>query len=149
MAIVKWEPFKELVTLQDRMNHFFSDPLRSYLDDDHGRPLQDWIPAVDVYEDPDAIKLHVELPGMEMKEIGVNVTDNTLQISGEKKLENDEKKEQYRRVERVYGRFVRSFTLPSTVDQEKVNATYNNGVLTILLPKREETKPRDIKIAVR
>jgi len=148
MAIVKWEPYHELTTVQDRLNHLFSDSFRSFFDEEQERPLQDWIPAVDIYEDPDMIKLHVELPGMEMKEIGVNLENNVLMISGEKKMENGDKKENYRRVERVSGRFSRSFSLPTTVDQGKVNAAYKNGVLTVDLPKKEEVKPKNIEIAV-
>lgn len=148
MAIVKWEPFKELATLQDRMNQIFTDSYKSTLDDE-GRLAQEWVPAVDIYEDQEMIKLHAELPGMEMKEIEVKIANNTLQIKGEKKLEHQEKKDQYYRVERVFGRFVRSFVLPNTVDQEKIKAKYENGVLTIILPKREETKPKNITVEVR
>lgn len=148
MAIVKWEPFRDLVTLQDRMNQLFSDSFRT-AEDEGGRPAQDWVPAVDVYEDPEVIQLHAELPGMEMKEIEVKVANNTLQIRGEKKLENEEKKENYYRVERVLGRFARSFVLPNTVDQEKIKAKYEKGILMITLPKREETKPKSIAVEVR
>ena len=148
MAIVKWEPLKDLATLQDRMNQIFTDSFRSTFDEE-GRLAQDWVPAVDIYEDPEMIQLHAELPGMEMKEIEVKVANNTLQIKGEKKLQNQEKKEHYNRVERVYGRFVRSFVLPNTVDQEKIKAKYENGVLAVTLPKREETKPKNITVEVR
>lgn len=148
MAIVKWEPLKDLATLQDRMNQIFTDSFRSTFDEE-GRLAQDWVPAVDIYEDPEMIQLHAELPGMEMKEIEVKVANNTLQIKGEKKLQNQEKKEHYNRVERVYGRFIRSFVLPNTVDQEKIRAKYENGVLAVTLPKREETKPKNITVEVR
>lgn len=148
MAIVKWEPFKELVTLQDRMNQLFSDSFKTSYDEEGGRLAQDWVPAVDIYEDAEMIQLHAELPGMEMKEIEVKVANNTLQITGEKKLQNQEKKEGYHRVERVFGRFVRSFTLPSTVSQDKIKAKYDKGVLTVTLPKREETKPKNISIEI-
>lgn len=148
MAIVKWEPLKDLATLQDRMNQIFTDSFKSTFDEE-GRLAQDWVPAVDIYEDPELIQLHAELPGMEMKEIEVKIANNTLQIRGEKKLQNQEKKDHYHRVERVYGRFVRSFALPNTVDQERIKAKYENGVLTVTLPKREETKPKNITIEVR
>lgn len=148
MAIVKWAPFKDLATLQDRVNQIFTDSFKSTLDDE-GRLTQEWVPAVDIYEDPEVIQLHAELPGMEMKEIEVKVVNNTLQIKGEKKLQNQEKKDHYRRVERVYGRFVRSFALPNTVDQEKIKAKYENGVLAVTLPKREETKPKNISVEIR
>lgn len=148
MAIVKWEPFKDLATLQDRVNQIFTDSFKSTLDDE-GRLTQEWVPAVDIYEDPEAIQLHAELPGMDMKEIEVKVANNTLQIKGEKKLQNQEKKDHYHRVERVYGRFIRSFALPNTVDQEKIRAKYENGVLAVTLPKREETKPKNITVEIR
>ncbi|MBI3804244.1 MAG: Hsp20/alpha crystallin family protein [Nitrospirae bacterium] len=147
MAIAKWEPLKDLVTLQDRMNQFLSDTLNTY-ETENGRTVQDWIPAVDIYEDADAIQLHAELPGMEMKEIEVKVANNLLEIKGEKKIEKEDKKEHYYRIERVFGRFARSFRLPGTVDQEKIKAKYEKGVLTLTLPKREETKPRSITVEV-
>lgn len=147
MAIVKWEPLRDFVTLQDRMNQFLSDTLN--IDEpENGRLVQDWVPAVDVYEDAEAIQLKAELPGMEMKEIEVKIENNALEIRGEKKIEQTEKKENYHRIERVFGRFSRSFRLPNTVAQDKIKAKYERGVLTITLPKREETKPRSITVQV-
>lgn len=147
MAIVKWEPLKDFVTFQDRMNQFLSDTLNHY-ETENGRLIQDWVPAVDIYEDAEAIQLKAELPGMEMKEIEVKVANNTLEIRGEKKIEQEEKKENYHRIERVFGRFARSFRLPNTVAQDKIKAKYDRGVLTIHLPKREETKPKNITVEV-
>ncbi|TAK07141.1 MAG: Hsp20/alpha crystallin family protein [Candidatus Manganitrophaceae bacterium] len=147
MAIVKWEPLRDFVALQDRMNQFLSDTFNN-VETENGRLVQDWVPAVDIFEDADAIQLYAELPGMEMKEIAVKVANNTLEIKGEKKIEKQEKKENYHRVERVYGRFARSFRLPATVDQEKIQAKYDRGILTLTLPKREETKPRNITVQV-
>ncbi len=147
MAIVKWEPLKDFVTLQDRMNQFLSDTLNNY-ETENGRLVQDWVPAVDVYEDAEAIQLKAELPGMEMKEIEVRIENNALEIRGEKKIEQTEKKENYHRIERVFGRFSRSFRLPNTVAQDKIKAKYDRGILTITLPKREETKPRSITVQV-
>lgn len=143
MAIVKWEPLKDFVTLQDRMNQFLSDTFNN-LDAENGRLVQDWVPAVDVYEDAEAIQLKAELPGMDMKEIDVKVENNTLEIRGEKKIEQ----ENYHRIERVFGRFTRSFRIPNTVAQDKIKARYDRGVLTITLPKREETKPKSITVQV-
>lgn len=147
MAIVKWEPLRDFVALQDRMNQFLSDTFNN-VETENGRLVQDWVPAVDIFEDADAIQLYAELPGMEMKEIAVKVANNTLEIKGEKKIEKQEKKENYHRVERVYGRFARSFRLPATVDQEKIQAKYDRGILILTLPKREETKPRNITVQV-
>jgi HSP20 family protein len=129
------------------MNQFLSDTVNTY-ETENGRPVQDWVPAVDIFEDADAIQLHAELPGMEMKEIEVKVANNTLEIKGEKKIEKQDKKENYHRVERVFGRFARSFRLPGTVNQEKIRAKYDRGILTITLPKREETKPKNITVEV-
>ena len=145
MAIVKWEPLKELVTLQDRMNQFLSE-MKIPFDDENGRLVQDWVPAVDIFEDAEAIQLRAELPGMEMKEMEVKVANNTLQIQGEKKLEREDRRENYSRIERVYGRFSRSFTLPTSVDQDEIKAQYEKGVLNITLPKREESKPKTIAV---
>ncbi len=147
MAIVKWGPLKDFVTFQDRMNQFLSDTLHNF-DAENGRLTQDWVPAVDIYEDAEAIHLKAELPGMEMKEIEVKVENNTLEIRGEKKIEQEEKKENHHRIERVFGRFSRSFRLPNTVAQDKIKAKYDRGLLTIILPKREETKPKNITVQV-
>lgn len=155
MPTVKWEPLREFVTLQDRMSRFLTDTLKS-VEVQNGRVAQDWIPAVDIYEDDEEIRIYAELPGMEMKEIEVNVVNQTLEVKGEKKIEAAKKpdgtlhvKENYRRIERVFGRFARSFVLPNTVDPEKIRATYEKGILMITLPKREETKPKTIAVEVR
>jgi HSP20 family protein len=103
---------------------------------------------VNIYEDEHTIRIDAELPGMEEKDIDVSLENNMLTISGERKLENEEKKENFHRIERSYGRFTRSFTLPPTVDSEHVNAEFNNGVLRVSLNKKEEAKPRQIKIGV-
>ncbi len=152
MTLVKWEPYNELITLRDRMGRIFSsvpsDVFRSFTDDSE-RPLADWIPAVDIFEDAETIVLKAELPELDMKDIDVKVEGETLRVSGERKLEKEEKKENYHRVERVYGSFSRSFTLPHTVDTEKIRATYDRGILRIMLPKKEETKPKKIAIDVK
>ncbi len=147
MAIIRWNPLAELMNMQDRMNNLFGD---AYLKPGLGeREVSDeWSPSVDIYEDADGVVLKVELPEIEMKDIDVKIEDNTIRIRGERKLEKDEKKDNYHRIERYYGSFSRSFSLPSTVDQEKVKATYDRGVLRITLPKKEDTKPKKIKVDV-
>jgi HSP20 family protein len=106
-------------------------------------------PAVDVYEDEHKVTLKIEVPGIDEKEIDVRVENNTLTVHGERKIEKEEKKEEnYRRVERQYGSFTRTFTLPTTVDSEKVSATYDKGVLKVNLPKKAEAKPKQIKVNV-
>jgi len=148
MPLVRWDPFKELERMQERMERLFGDYFwRTPLIE---RELRgEWLPPADIYEDQDSLVIKVDLPEMDMKDIDVKIEDNTLKIRGERKLEKEEKKENYHRIERYYGTFSRSFTLPSTVDQEKVTATYDRGVLRIVLPKKEETKPKQIKVEIK
>jgi len=108
-----------------------------------------WAPAVNSYEDKDAFLLSCDLPGMDQKDIKINLNNSTLTISGTRKLEHEEKRENYQRIECVFGTFSRSFTLPGTVDTEKIEANVDNGVLKIRLPKREESKPKQIPIKVK
>ena len=151
MSLVKWEPFRELATLRDRLDRLFSDPFFSPTLEEGTRTrlLAEWVPAVDVYEDENQWVISAELPGMDMKDIDVKIEDETLKISGERKLEHEDKRENYHRVERVYGSFYRAFTLPRTVDTEKVKAHYEKGILRVTLPKREEVKPRKVNIEIR
>ena len=147
MTLVKWEPYRELSTLRDRMDRLFgSDLFRMPGDGSTERTLADWSPAVDIYEDAESFVLKVEVPELDMKDIDIKIEGDTLRISGERRLEKEDEKDNYHRVERYYGSFTRSFTLPRTVNQEKVDATYDRGVLKITLPKREETKPKKIQI---
>jgi HSP20 family protein len=145
MAIVRWEPFRDLLSTQDRFNRLFNDTFSRFFDEgDLG--ARNWAPPVDVYETEHDVVLKAELPGVDPKEVEVRVEDGTLYLKGERKLENEVKQDNYHRIERAYGSFVRSFPLPSSVDAEKANAQYKNGVLTLTLPKREEAKPKTIKI---
>jgi HSP20 family protein len=147
MSVVKWEPFRDLMALQDRMGRLFGDSIFRPVVDERSL-LGDWMPAVDIYEDAESITIQAELPGMEMKDIDVKVEDNRLTLSGERKLEQEEKRDNYHRIERVYGSFYRNFALPTTVEAEKIRAAYERGILKVTLPKREETKPKKIKIDV-
>ena len=150
MLLVKREPFRSLITVQDRMNRLFSDVfVRPSLLETEGAGVRDWVPAVDIFEDADNIVIKTELPGMDMKDIDVKMEDHTLTIQGERKLDQEEKRENYHRVERVYGTFHRIFALPSSLDAEKIHASYDRGVLTVTLPKKEETRPKKITIEVR
>ena len=146
-VLTRWEPFREFSTLQDRMNRLFRE---SYNDAgrDESLTTSSFAPAVDVYEDEHQVTLKIEVPGIEEKDIDVRVENNTLTVHGERKIEKDEKEENYRRVERQYGSFMRTFTLPQTVDTEKVSATYEKGVLKITLPKKAEAKPKQIKVNI-
>jgi HSP20 family protein len=148
MAIVRWsDPFREFAQLQDRINRAFSD---AYGRSDEGLMTSGtWVPPVDIYQNGDhEVVLKAELPDMTREDIDITVDNGTLTIRGEKKLSNEVKEEQFRRIERRYGSFSRSFSLPQTVDTGKVAADYKNGVLTVRLPLREEAKPRQIKVDV-
>jgi len=146
MAIVKVDPFRELTAMHDRMARLFGD---AYLRDEDTGFRGSWTPAVDIFEtESHDLVLKAELPGMTREDIEVVVENSTLVLKGSKTFESGVKEENYRRVERAYGTFHRSFTLPNTVDASKVSADYKNGVLTVKLPFREEAKPRTINVEV-
>lgn len=148
MAIVRFDPFRDLASMQDRINRIFGEAyLRNNDDDVTNRG--DWRPVVDIYEnDKHEIVLRAELPGLKREDIDIRVENNTLTLRGERKHDAEVKQESYHRVERSYGSFSRSFSLPATVNTEKVSATFTDGVLTITLPLREEAKPRQIQVQV-
>ncbi|HSL99280.1 MAG TPA: Hsp20/alpha crystallin family protein [Candidatus Limnocylindria bacterium] len=148
MTLIRWtDPFRDITTLQDRMNQLFGN----FPDRGHGREeglgKGVWMPAVDIYETKDAICVRAELPGVDKDAIGVEVKDGVLVLRGERKFEKEVKEENYHRIERSYGIFHRSFTLPSSVDGEKVTARMKDGVLQVDLPKKEQAKPKQIKIS--
>ena len=147
-VLSRFEPFRELSTLQDRMNRLFRSSIQEE-GQDESLTTSTFAPAVDVYEDEHQVTLKIEVPGIDEKDIDVRIENNTLTVHGERKIEKEEKEENYRRVERQYGSFTRTFTLPLTVDSEKVSATYDKGVLKIALPKKAEAKPKQIKVNVR
>ena len=150
-VLTRFEPFREFSTLQDRVNRLFRDSYRGVNQDaghDDSLATSSFSPAVDVYEDEHKVTLKIEVPGIDEKDIDVRVENNTLTVRGERKIEKEEKEENYRRVERQYGSFTRTFTLPTTVDSENVSATYDKGVLKIALPKKAEAKPKQIKVNV-
>jgi HSP20 family protein len=145
-VLTRFEPFRELTTLQDRMNRLFRD---TYGDGrDEALTTSNFAPPVDVYEDEHNITLKIEVPGIEEKDIDVRIENNTLTVHGERKFEKEEKEENFRRVERQYGSFTRSFTLPNTIDADKVQATYDKGILKVQLAKKAEAKPKQIKVNV-
>jgi HSP20 family protein len=146
-VLTRWEPFREFATLQDRINRVFRDSY-SGAGQDEALTTSSFAPAVDVYEDEHKVALKIEVPGIDEKDIDVRVENNTLTVHGERKIEKEEKEENYRRVERQYGSFTRTFTLPTTVDTDTVSATYDKGVLKINLPKKAEAKPKQIKVNV-
>jgi HSP20 family protein len=143
MALVRWDPARELAGMEiDRLNQMFSE----FVGETFARG---WVPAVDIYEtDAHEVVIKAELPDMKKEDIGVTFENSVLTLSGERKLDETTKREQYQRVERYVGRFSRSFTLPPTVDAGKIAATYKDGVLTIRLPRREEARPKQIDVSV-
>jgi len=150
MAIVRWEPFRDLVAVQDRLNRIFDDTFRGNprgSDEDWALGGQ-WAPSVDIFEHEGSLVLRAELPGIEPKDVDVHVENNVLTLRGERKFESEVKREKYHRVERAYGTFSRSFTLPNVVDTEKIKADYKDGVLQVTLPQREEAKPKQIQVSV-
>jgi HSP20 family protein len=150
MAIVRWEPFRDLQAVQDRLNRVFDDAFRGAPrgNDDEWALGGSWAPSVDIFEHEGNLVLKAELPGVDPKDVDVRVENNVLTLRGERKFASEVKREQYHRVERAYGTFSRSFTLPNVVDTEKIKAEYKDGVLRMSLPKKEEAKPKHISINV-
>ncbi|MHA1568027.1 MAG: Hsp20/alpha crystallin family protein [Alphaproteobacteria bacterium] len=136
---------RDNITDADRWNRFFSDPWYRGAEEEMSGC---WCPSVDIYEDGSNVVLTVELPGMEKKDVSIQVENNVLTISGERKFIEEEKRANYNRIERCYGDFTRSFTLGQTVDQGGIGAAMDKGILTITLPKKEESKPKQIEVKV-
>lgn len=147
MGIVKYNPLRELRSMQEQMNRL----LDLAWNRDTGEEFREgcWQPPVDIYEDGDAIVIMAELPGVDQQEIEVKIEDNTLSLRGERKHDASLKKENYHRVERYYGTFHRSFALPHSVDQERIKAVCDRGILTITLPKKEEIKPKQVSVEIK
>lgn len=146
MTLTQWSPIQNVAQLQERINRMFSETYNG--GDEEGLMNRGvWTPPVDIYQNgKNELVLKAELPDMTRDDIQITVNDNTLTIKGEKKLVDEVKDEQFQRIERRYGTFIRSFALPPTVDASKVSAEYKNGVLTLRLPLREEAKPKQIEI---
>ena len=142
MAMVRWEPTRELASMEiDRLNRMFSN----FYNEQFGR--SGWVPAVDIYETENhEIVLKAELPDMKREEIGITFENQVLTIRGERKFDETVSRESYQRIERSYGSFSRSFTIPSTIDAAAISASYKDGVLTVKLPQREEAKPKQIEV---
>ena len=146
MSITRYDPFRDLRTLQDEVNRLFSSNLtRGFGDDAITRGS--WMPSVDIYENKDNIVLEAELPGMNREDFELTIENNVLTLRGERRFEKRDEGDNYHRVERAYGQFTRSFTLPQTVTAENATAEYKNGVLRVVLLKREEVKARRIEVA--
>jgi HSP20 family protein len=142
-TIARWEPFRGVSTLQDEVNRLFKTFDRS-----EESSLSAWAPAVDIYETEQELVVKADIPAVDPKDLDIRVENNILTIRGERKFEKKVNEENYLRVERSYGSFARSFTLANTVNSEAIKADYQSGVLTLTIPKREEAKPRQIKVNV-
>ena len=143
MAIMtRWEPFRDLARLQDEMNRMFDD--RAY----RSSESVGWTPPCDIFEDDDGLSLRFDLAGVDPKEVDIQFENGVLTLKGERKLEREDRRDNYHRIELAYGTFTRSFSLPGTVDPEKIRAEASNGLLTVHLPKRIEAKPRAIQVKV-
>ena len=150
MAIVRWlDPFRDLSAIQDRMNQIFEDALARSRGREEGLRTGMWTPAVDIYENNDFVVVKAELPGVEKDRISVEVKEGILTLRGERGFDKELKEESYHRIERAYGSFQRSFSLPVSVDQEKVTARFQEGVLEVKLPKKDQEKPKQIEVDVK
>jgi HSP20 family protein len=148
MAIVRWEPLRELSSLQTEMNRLFNAAFDAPTSGGNGGQSRRWMPAMDLLETQDHFVLRADLPGVNEGDVNIELEDSVLTISGERKSEHEEREEGYYRVERAFGRFSRSLTLPKGIDPEAVTAAFDAGVLEVRIPKPEERKPRKISIAV-
>ena len=147
MSIIRWEPLRELSSLQSEMNRLFN----TVVDNPNatsGAPLRRWIPAMDLVEGPDHFVLRADLPGMKQEDVSIEFEDSVLTVSGERKSQHEEREEGFHRVERAFGSFARTLTLPKGIDPEAITAGFEDGVLEVRIPKPEETKPRRISIGV-
>jgi len=147
MALVRFDPFREMALLQDRVNRAFGEVARREDEDLMARGT--WVPAVDIFEtDEHTLVLKAEMPDMNRDDISLKVENNVLTLSGQKQMDREVKEQQYHRIERSFGSFTRTFTLPATVDTGRIAAEYKNGVLTVTLPLREDAKPKKIDVAI-
>jgi HSP20 family protein len=147
IMLVRWTPFSEMNRLQNDLNRLFG-AFEAAPQSGNNEVQSLWTPAVDIVEDADKIELAVDVPGIKQEELDIQVDKDVLTLRGTRKLERKEDKEHFRRFERVTGGFVRSFTLPKTVDADKIGASLKDGVLTLTLPKKPEAQPKQIKVAI-
>jgi HSP20 family protein len=147
-TLARWEPFRDFTQLTDAMNRLLADERPGRWPWRDTQDLSSWTPAVDIYEDAEHLRLTAELAGIDPKDVDIRLENGTLTLMGERKLQKEEKQENYHRIETRYGSFSRSFTLPTYVDVEKVKAEFKNGLLNVYLPKREESKPKQIKVKI-
>ena len=144
MAITRWDPYREVAVLQNRLNSLFRD----LNEGDDPVAAASFVPAVDIYEDAQKVVLRLELPGIDEKDLDIRVENHNLTVRGERKMEQEEKQENYHRIERRFGSFYRAFTLPTAIDAENISASYTAGVLKLELNKKPEAQPKQIKVNV-
>jgi len=148
-ALTRWDPFKEMRDLQDRLSSWFSiSPFRRVDGKEETMTIAEWSPLVDISEDDKEYCIRAELPGVKKEEVKVTVENGVLSICGERKYEKEEKNRKYHRIERAYGNFVRSFSIPDDADASKVSAEFKDGVLNVRLAKDEQAKPKAIEVKV-
>lgn len=147
MTITRFAPLHDMAVLQNRLNSIFSDFARP-AGETESLNSGSFVPAVDIYEDAQKLALRLEVPGIKPEDVDIRVENTTLTVKGERKFASEEREENYHRIERRFGSFVRSFTLPQTVDTEAVSANYEHGLLSIELPKKPEAKPKQIRVAI-
>ena len=145
MAIIRWDPFRDLITIREKMNRLFEEAVSSR-GEEKDLVSSSWTPHVDIYETEHELVLSAEDPGINEKDIEIKLEDNTLTLKGDRNFEKETKEENYHRIERAYGSFYRSFSLPPYIDQDNVHAEHQNGVLKIVMSKKPELKPRQVKI---
>lgn len=148
MSIMRWRPMRDLTNVREEMNRLFDEFFTGLPERRRGLLEGEWVPSIDLAETEDEIVVTIELPGIKQDDVDITIADDVLTFKGEKKEEKEVKKENYHRIERSYGSFQRSITLPTIVQADKAKATYKNGVLQVNIPKAEEVKPKQIKINV-
>jgi HSP20 family protein len=146
MDLIRWNPWNELVSLRERMNRVFDDSLFRSDRREDSFAMGTWSPAVDMFQKDDTVVIKAELPGLDKKDVSLDLQNGVLTLKGERKYENEVKEENYYRREMSCGKFIRSFTLPADVDADKIKAEFQNGLLTVEVPKPEEHKPKQIKV---
>ena len=146
-VLTRWQPFREVTSLQERVNQLFNDVFSDIDSPDRSSLTSfSFAPRTDVYEEDDRIVLEMEVPGIKEEDVHLTLEGNTLSISGERKIENNRKPDRYQRVERYYGSFSRTFTLPASVDPDSVDAKYEHGILHVSMAKKANARPRQIKV---
>ncbi len=145
MAIIRWDPFRDQITLREKMNRLFEEAA-TFRGEEKDMVSSSWTPSVDILETEEELVLSAEIPGIDEKDIEIKLEDNTLTLKGSRNFEKETKEDNYLRIERAYGSFFRSFSLPLYINQDSIKAEHRNGVLKIVMPKKPELKPRKVKI---